>query len=452
MDFHADHSLFFARPTSIRRATIALAVALGVLIVNASVDSAAVSLSGAGIGVLLLVLTQTQGTARIQPVVAWVVAVVGLSLVAGAGLGADTEAVTRTGSRVLCGAVWILWLGTEVDWAALRAILLALRFPTWLVRTLDQALMHGVLTQREWTKRRDAARLRLGASRLKLGTWGQLLSDGALHAFVRLEQVEENATVRGAAAATSGTTDSIKVVDVDVELDGNEVLEGINLDVKAGEWILLCGPSGAGKSTLLRLFAGLQSPSRGCMTRFGLPVGSDSNLSTRLDGRVALLTQNPEHHFLASTVSEDIVWGLLRRGVAPSEAEARSKEMATALGICDLLHRPCHQLSFGEQRRVALAGLLVLEPSLLLLDEPTAGLDPVAALEMKQLVEESVKRTGAACIWATHDLRTVPPKAERVVLLRGGAVVFDGPTAEGLSIPWLLRAGLAVPGEREGGC
>ena len=199
MDFHADHSLFFARPTSIRRATIALAVALGVLVVNASVDSAAVSLSGAGIGVLLLVFTQTQGSTRIQPVVAWVVAVVGLSLVAGAGLGADTEAVTRAGSRVLCGAVWILWLGTEVDWAALRAILLALRFPTWLVRTLDQALMHGVLTQREWTKRRDAARLRLGVSRLKLETWGQVLSEGALHAFTRLEQVEENATIRSTA-------------------------------------------------------------------------------------------------------------------------------------------------------------------------------------------------------------------------------------------------------------
>ena len=445
MDFHADHSLFFARPTSIRRATVALAVALGVLIVNAAVDSAAVSLSGAGIGVLLLVLTQTQGTARIQPVVAWVVAVVGLSLVAGAGLGADMEAVTRTGSRVLCGAVWILWLGTEVDWAALRAILLASRFPPWLVRTLDQALMHGVLTQREWTKRRDAARLRLGVSRLKLGTWGQVLSDGALHAFTRLEQVEENATIRSTAVNAAAQSERIDVEGVDVELDGKSVLRQLNLQVRSGEWLLLCGPSGAGKSTLLRLFAGLECPANGCLNRFGLPIRPGAKLSERLDGRVGLLTQNPEHHFLASTVAEDIAWGLLRRGVEVSEAEKRSSEIAEALGIQHLLERPCHQLSFGEQRRVALAGLLVLEPSLLLLDEPTSGLDPVAAHEMRHLVEESVERTGAACIWATHDLRDVPPEAKRAILLRNGEIVFDGPSEEGLSKPWLLRSGLAVP-------
>jgi energy-coupling factor transporter ATP-binding protein EcfA2 len=164
-----------------------------------------------------------------------------------------------------------------------------------------------------------------------------------------------------------------------------------------------------------------------------------------LDGRVGLLTQNPEHHFLASTVAEDIAWGLLRRGVEVSEAEKRSSEIAEALGIQHLLERPCHQLSFGEQRRVALAGLMVLEPSLLLLDEPTSGLDPVAAHEMRHLVEEAVERTGAACIWATHDLRDVPPEAKRAVLLRNGEIVFDGSSEEGLSKPWLLRSGLAVP-------
>ena len=445
MDFHADHTLFFERPTSIRRAKAAIALSLVILIVNTTVQSSVFSLSAAGAGVLMLVLARTRGASRVQPTVAWVVAVVALSLLAGAGLGADTDAVARTGTRVLCGAVWILWLGTEVDWASLRQILLDLRLPRWVVRNLDQALMHGVLTQREWTKRRDAARLRLGTARLKLKTWAQLLSDGALHAFVRLEQVEENATVRSAAVIPSTTSEGIDFEAVDVELDGNKVLEDINLHVKAGEWVLLCGPSGAGKSTLLRLFAGLESPSMGQMTRYGLSVPPGAALAERLDGRVALLSQNPEHHFLASTVAEDIVWGLLRRGVDVAEAQRRSKEAARALGIQELLTRPCHQLSYGEQRRVALAGLLVLEPSLLLLDEPTAGLDPVAAYEMRQLVEESVQRTGAACIWATHDLRTVPRKAERIVLLRDGGIVFDGALGEGLSEQWLRRSGLAIP-------
>ena len=153
------------------------------------------------------------------------------------------------------------------------------------------------------------------------------------------------------------------------------VLEQLELRLARAEWLLVCGPSGAGKSSLLRLLAGLDGPAQGTMTRLGNHVSPDAALPAWLHGRVALLGQNPEHHFIASTVAEDIAWGLLRRGVEAAEARRRSREMATALRIEHLLERSCHQLSFGEQRRVAL---------------------------------------------------------------------FDGSTAEGLSQPWLVRAGLAV--------
>ena len=117
-----------------------------------------------------------------------------------------------------------------------------------------------------------------------------------------------------------------------------------------------------------------------------------------------------------------------------------------------LLERPCHELSFGEQRRAALAGLIVLEPALLLLDEPTSGLDPVSAHELLALVSESIRRTGATCIWATHDLHFLPTDADRVVLLRDGQILFDGKSSEGLSRLWLLRAGLATPQKGENAC
>ena len=188
------------------------------------------------------------------------------------------------------------------------------------------------------------------------------------------------------------------------------------------------------------------------MIRLGRVVSPGATLKSRLDGRVALLSQNPEHHFIASTVAEDIAWGLLRRGVEHTEAKKRALDIAQALRVDHLMERPCHELSFGEQRRVALAGLLVLEPALLLLDEPTAGLDPLAAHELRILVEESLQRVGATCIWATHDIHAVPKEAKRIVLVRERQVIFDGPTDEGLSRPWMLRANLAVPEKDESSC
>ncbi len=444
MHFHAEHTLFFERRTTALRTKVAVALTVTVLIVNASLGSTNASLAGAGIGVFFLLFVRARGAGRIGPLLTWMVAVVGLGLLAQLVLGANVDDIMRAGSRLFCGVVWVLWLGTQVDWVSLRQLLLQLRVPESIVHSLDHALMHGVLTKREWIQRRDAARLRLGTPRLSLGAWAPLLSEGALHAFTRLEQVEENASIRSVKTESSDDHHGVAFDAVDVDRDGKRVLTGIDLRVEPGEWVLLCGPSGAGKSSLLRVLAGLDNPTRGTMTRFGSPVSADASLASRLDGRVALLSQNPEHHFIASTVAEDIAWGLLRRGVSADQAAVDVREMAEALGVGKLLERPCHQLSFGEQRRVALAGLLVLEPSLLLLDEPTSGLDPVAAQELCMLVKRMGQRTGAACMWATHDLHSIPPQAERIILLRDGEVVFDGPVDEGLSRPMLLRAGLAT--------
>ena len=443
MHLHADHSLFFKRCQPPWVAPLGVALTGSVLIVNAGARSTTLSLVAAGAGAALL-LASARGRRRIKPALAWTLALVALAVLGGVALSADADVIGRTGVRVLCGVIWILWLGTLVDWASLRQLLLRLRIPESVVASLDHALMHGVLTQREWVQRRDAARLRLGSPRLPLAAWGPLLGEGALHAFARLERAEEHALLRSASCEDVPAQAGVHLDAIDVERGGNLVLQQLELRLAAAEWLLVCGPSGAGKSSLLRLIAGLDQPARGTMTRLGNHVSPDAPLSARLHGRVALLGQNPEQHFIASTVAEDIAWGLLHRGVEPDEARRRSREAATALGIGELLQRPCHQLSFGEQRRVALAGLLVLEPALLLLDEPTAGLDPVAALELRELVAEAVRRTGATCVWATHSLHSLPSQATRVILLRDRRVLFDGPTAEGLSEPWLVRAGLAV--------
>ena len=444
MNRSTNHEMLFRYQTLSWKSGLSCLLTLCVLLLNSSTNLE-VSIGCAVIGTTLLFVDYFQHKKRLERTYIYLMVFIVFGLVSSTVVNVDMTTGVKVLSRIFCGVVWILWLRTQMDWRSLSQILLWLRTPESIVSSLDHALVHGVLTQREWMLRRDSAFVRKGSAKLSMGTWGQILGEGILQAFIRLEHVENSTRLRGATEMDDMVQNlEMNIQNVSVQRCGKSILEDINLHFRSGEWVLLCGPSGAGKSTLLRLIAGLEEHMDGSFTRFGMSISKGKTISQRINGNIAFLMQNPEHHFLASTVREDIMWGLKQRNVPEQQAAEICCSVARALQIEHLCERPCHELSFGEQRRVALAGLLVLKPRVMLLDEPTSGLDPVSSYELIELINTVVDHSSTICIWSTHDLHFVPPSAKRVVLLNKGRVLFDGDINEGLSQTWLLKAGLAV--------
>ncbi len=220
------------------------------------------------------------------------------------------------------------------------------------------------------------------------------------------------------------------------------VLREVRIAVAPGERVALLGGNGAGKTSLLRAVMGL-APVRGRVEVNGRPVRRPADAVAAGAG---LLFQEPGDQLLAPTVLEDAMIGPRHAGAAPDEARRRAGEALAAVGIAPLAERAVEALSTGERKRAGLAGVLALRPSLLLLDEPTAGLDPAGELAVARLLGEVARRRGVALLAATHAVDAAPLFAERAVVLGEGRVLADAPLREVLADASLLaRAGLRAP-------
>jgi len=205
------------------------------------------------------------------------------------------------------------------------------------------------------------------------------------------------------------------------------VLNDLDLVIEKGEWVVLAGASGSGKSTLCRLLNGLVPHLHGGELRGDVVVNGHVVRATPphvLNRSVGMLLQRAEAQCIATTVARDIGWGLAQQGVARNVLETRAREAATLLDLLPLLQRAPHTLSGGEVQRVALAGVLALQPTLLVLDEPFAFLDAAAAAQLRAILRD-LHRQGVTLIVAEHRLAEVVADATRMVVLNEGRIVAD---------------------------
>jgi cobalt/nickel transport system ATP-binding protein len=215
--------------------------------------------------------------------------------------------------------------------------------------------------------------------------------------------------------------------------NGQSALNGVDLHVQHGERVALLGPNGAGKTTLMLHLNGLMR-GVGTLEVAGVDVGPDT--LSELRQRVGLVFQDPDDQLFMPTVEEDVAFGPLNMGLERDEAGERVVEALGAVRMRSAAKRAPYQLSMGERRRVAIATVLAMRPQLLVLDEPSANLDPRARRELLDVLED-VERT---MLVTTHDLPLAAELCERAVILAGGRVVADGPCHEILDDPGLLAA------------
>lgn len=205
--------------------------------------------------------------------------------------------------------------------------------------------------------------------------------------------------------------------------DGTQALAGVHLEISAGEKVALLGPNGAGKSTLLLHFNGLNLPQQGEVFILGQKITSQNERWVR--SKVGLVFQDPDDQLFAPTVWEDVLFGPLNLGLKLAEAELRAREALQAVGMLNYKDKTPLHLSFGQKKRVAIAGVLAMEPEIIVLDEPTAYLDPKGQEDLLVILD-NLHDQGKTIIIATHDVDLVAEWAQSLIVLRSGTILAQG--------------------------
>jgi len=206
--------------------------------------------------------------------------------------------------------------------------------------------------------------------------------------------------------------------------EGTQALAGVDFRAGQEEFVAMLASNGGGKTTLLRVLAKLLTPQQGSVKVKGRSL--EDMDAAEVYRQLGLVFQNPRDQLFAPTVEEDVAFAPRNAGLPEQEIERRLSEALNAVGAEHLRERAVHHLSFGEKKRVSLAGVLAMRPSILVLDEPTAGLDPAGEADMLHLLNRLNRDRGITVVMATHSVDLLPLFADRLYVLKDGAVLREG--------------------------
>ncbi|NLU09372.1 MAG: energy-coupling factor transporter ATPase [Tepidanaerobacter acetatoxydans] len=221
-------------------------------------------------------------------------------------------------------------------------------------------------------------------------------------------------------------------------------LKNINLRIEPGEFVAIIGPNGSGKSTLAKLFNGLYTPTEGDIFVAGFNTKNQDDI-WKIRQKAGMVFQNPDNQIVATIVEEDVAFGPENLGIPPEEIRQRVKEALEIVELTEYADKAPHLLSGGQKQRVAIAGILAMKPDCIILDEPTAMLDPVGRKEVISTVKKLNQNEGKTIVLITHFMEEAV-QADRVLVMEKGKVVMEGKPNEIFSqVERLKKLGLDVP-------
>lgn len=225
---------------------------------------------------------------------------------------------------------------------------------------------------------------------------------------------------------------------------GIHALDGVDFRAARGEFVAVLGANGSGKTTLMKILMRLLRPQQGSVRLAGSDI--HGMRAAEIYRRVGMVFQNPADQLFAATVEQDVAFGPRNQGLDEAEIARRVSDALEAVDAAALRQRPIHQLSFGEQKRACLAGVLAMRPEVLVLDEPTAGLDPAGEAHMIELLMRLRREQQITLILSTHAVDLLPVLADRVCVLRRGRIHGEGSAANVLTNrAAAAEAGLRLP-------